>query len=330
MWRNFQSIAVAGFFVIMMSLLFVDHILPGLGTGDTTPINTSMLAEQWTGQDDWMELTLNDIPVGTMRLTGGTLDEGYGSTAEIILDSDILSGRMEMAALLNARLELTQFVARLDFESQGIPSLELAGLVDGKKLLLRLSSPAGKRFHEIDLRQPLTLATASDPLMEGANMRPGETYTVDVYDPLWGMQAGKLHMKVTGVDYIKIRGHARETKRIESRLGNVVSRIWVDPRREEILRREIRLAPLSVENSNPDPDDPETKQLNLGPRLVMTKIDAIDGAQISPDLAITPQLPELSLEEMRGENIGEPLEGFGVLSLLLRGNLSDLKLWRAD
>ncbi|MCB2156119.1 hypothetical protein KQI84_14680 [bacterium] len=315
----------------MMSLLFVDHILPTLASGDSTPINTTMLAEQWTGQDDWMELTVNDVPVGVMRLTGGTMGEGYASTAEVLLGaSDILSGTMEMSALLNSHLELTQFVARLNFEDHGIPPLELAGMVEGKELLLRLKSPNGARFHSIDLRHPITLATASDPLMEGSSMRPGETYTVDVYDPLWGMQAGKLHMKVTGVDFIRIRGHAREAKRIESRLGNVVSKVWVDTRREEILQREIQLAPLNIENRSDSEDGEESKLVSLGPKLVMTTIDPIEAAHSFPELAATPDLPDLTPDEMRGEDYGEPLDGFGMLSLLLRGNLSDLKLWRAE
>ncbi|MBI5153599.1 hypothetical protein HZA57_00040 [Candidatus Poribacteria bacterium] len=314
MGRVIQGSATVLFFALMMSLLARDYLVPALRHGNATPVNTALLADQFVGTDDWMRLSLNGTEVGAMRTLSFPDSGGYATAMKLVLESPFLTGSVTTAGRLNERLELQQLVAVADFGQLRSGPIEVAGKTEGRQLYLRLQSPSGRRFTRIALRAPISMGAAANPLLAGNNMTAGETYSIDVYDPLWGMQAGKLRMTLAGLEVIEVEGRKHQTRRIETTLGQVVGKTWADANGIE-WRREIRFA-VAGEEGAPAP----TGGAGL-PALMMERMSPEAGQKDYPMLMELPELPEWTTAELRGTDEGEPLGALGILPALLRGRL---------
>jgi len=313
--RTLYPLAVLVFFGVMMTLLARDHVLPDLRGEEGSRLSAAMLADQWTGRDEWARVSLGRAPVGVLHTTSYREGDTFASAMQLRLDSTLVKGDVRAVATANERLELEAIHVVLDFSAYGIKPAEVSGLVVGGELLLKLETGDGVRHTQVPLKRPLTLNTAADSLLASEQMVAGETYFVDVYDPLWGMQPGRLRMVMTGEERIPVGDALVPTRRVEATMGNVVTRVWTD-RQGRQVRREIGFG---------TPEDNEQRGGGIpmpftgGPRITLDLLDSREAVAAHPELAGLPPLPRFSADDLRGRDTGEPLESFGLLPVIVRG-----------
>jgi len=314
--RPLRAAAIVLYFAVMMTLLARDYLLPAWRGDSASRVSTSLLADQFIDKDEWMRLRLNNLPIGGMRSATFRTADGFGTTAQVFLNSRFAQGRVTTAASLNERMELRQVRALVEM---GNETLELAGMVQGTELLLRLSGSGGVKYHTIAIKDPITMTSAADPLLSGEEMAAGEDYAVDIYDPLWGMEAGRLRLRLTGLVPYEDGGRIVQARLAEGILGNIQTKFWIGPDGRH-LRREIR---FRAETGAGDGEGGESLLSNLA--LVMESLDKKVGEEEFPDLQVQPALPELEAASMRGQDTGEPLRSLGLLNLLIRGRSGALE-----
>ncbi|HNM47676.1 MAG TPA: hypothetical protein PKH51_11710, partial [Candidatus Sumerlaeota bacterium] len=64
--RTIQSLLISIFFLVMMVLLFRDHVMPSLTRGRGVEVDRRVLADSWSNQNDWMEIRIGDQRLGAM------------------------------------------------------------------------------------------------------------------------------------------------------------------------------------------------------------------------------------------------------------------------
>lgn len=315
--RHLLSAAIVVFFLAMMALLARDHIVPMMQYGDSTTVSGAQLADVWGGTDEWMDISLNGTRIGAMRQVVEKDALGYNAAMKGILRAGFISGELQTAATMNERLELQAVSMRVSL-GQG-RDVELAGRVQGRDLFLRLKSDRGVKFTRIALREVPTLNVASDALFAGRQMEAGDSYLMDVYDPLWGMQAGKMRVAMVGEESIETESGTIRTRMAEASMPNVRMRAWLDEM-EKPVRREISFVPSSRRGS--------AGSGSAAPPAFTLRMDRIgEAAKRGPqyaELLDLPGPPAHGIEELQGENSGEPLESFGLLQVLLRSQMKNL------
>lgn len=321
MIRRLFSILSVSLFALMMGLLVRDHIWPMMAEGRAISVNTAHIADVWQGKDEWMTLSVNDMPIGVIRNVVQRNTKGYDAFIKIIIQAPFLKGEVNTSATMNERLELEQ--VRMTIERRGTeqPALELAGRVVDEKLFLRLQSATGTRFQQLRLREPLTLNIAADPFMSRDNMIAGETYSMDVYDPLWGMNAGKLRFTMRGHDTLYYGEESIATTVIEARMDNVLMTVWLDPK-DEPIRREIRFTTQAAE------DDEKLDQQQFMIRL--DRIANPENLGLYHELRELPEVPEYKIAGLMGESTGQPLEALGLFTMLLQGQMQSAVMPKQD
>ncbi|MEQ8822483.1 MAG: hypothetical protein RLY93_19785 [Sumerlaeia bacterium] len=315
-----RSLVVIAFFAVMMTLLARDYLIPEFTDDGATAVSTDMLADQWFGQDDWYRIYLNGSPIGAMRTTTmNSPEEGFGAIMQLALQNGPVKGKLETATLLDDRLQLRQVSAAVQMPFLGQVTLAGAVTDNNNAIRLRLKSDEGVRYTELALGGPVTVPASMDPLFVGDAMVVGQTYKMDVYDPVFGNAAGRMTFEVAAIE--DMRGedgkYYRGLKRIDARMQNIETRYWVTDE-GVVVQRQIRLVPANG-NKKKDEVDDET-DTGLGSfRITMKRLDPVMAAVEYADLRTLPELPDYELSELQGEDEGEPLGRFSLIGLLLKG-----------
>jgi len=318
MIRHATAILILAFFTVMMTLLVRDHVLPRLEHGSSSLVSGAQLAEVWNGTDEWMSLYFNGAPVGAMRQRVSRTETGYLAQGRTMLRAGFLAADLVTVATLNERLEITRF--KVSFDTGADDPLELAGVVEGLAMNLRLKSPTGVRFTRTSLKQPPTLNISSDALFASRMMRDGQSYLMDVYDPLWGMNAGTMRIAMIGTESIEVDGETYDVKMAEAAMQNIRMRIWLDDV-EVPLRREISWVPSRGHRGR-------AGDREVQPSFVLRLDRIMDEDQSLPRLEPLwhlPEAPDLTIDKVRGKNRGEPLDAFGLLPILLKSRFESLQ-----
>lgn len=308
MARRLSSLLSILFFAAMMSLLVRDHIWPMFSGGGAIAVSTAEIADIWAGKDEWMTVEVNGASIGAIRNIVQRTPDGYHAFMKAVLEGPLVGGAtISASGLLNTRLELEQIRVTLERPGMERPALELGGLVERNSLLLKLESPSGIRFSEVSLPRPITLNSAADPLMARGKLTAGETYAVDVYDPLWGMRAGRMRFSLKGLETVDTGFERLEATVVEAEMDSITTRVWLDAA-DEAVRREFRLRAGGGEG-------------DAGQSLVV-RLDRLSAPEKHPKfqaLRDLPSLPEYQSADLRGENRGSPLQALGLLPMMLQG-----------
>lgn len=310
MLRHFSTLAILAFFVAMMTLLTRDHIMPWIERGDAIPVSMAQVIDAWTGQDEYLHVSVNGRRVGhvrnvnSRRIDGG---DGFESFTTFELAGAGLQARLVSTTLANERLELEQVRLAAYLGGHDEAAIELAGLVHQGTLHLRLESNTGVRYHQMRLREPITMNFAVEPFMASNEMTPGERYAMHIFDPLFGTQSGRLTLEMTGRRQIFVDQERVDATVVEARLQGALMTIYLDENRIPV-RREVRLGggPQTQAASMPE----IVLQLDLaGPR---SELRSLESLQQLPDP------PDYTIEDFRGVDSGEPVGALGLFPMTLR------------
>ncbi len=324
MTRHLIAAAIMLFFAVMMTFLVRDQIIPRWEYGDSTHVSNAQIADVWSGTDEWNRLYLNGQEIGVLNQSAKQLDDGgFLTTMMVNVRAGWIQAKLESVATLNPQLQLDQIRLALDTGGQD-KTLELAGRTDQHNLFLRLSSPTGTKYTQLALKTPITLNITADAFMKNVAMEQGKSYLMDIYDPIWRSQAGKMSVTKIGEEEIEVDGKMVRAMQIEATMSNMRSRIWIDEKQEPV-KREIEMFTSRL----PRKDSP---RVNAAPRinLVMIRITDLEELNQLKKSLDEPEPPRYEYDELKGENTGEPLEAFGLLPMLIKNQMNSLKQNNGD
>lgn len=329
------SILITGFFLTMAVFLFRDHVIPSFQRTDAIDIDRRVLTDSWADVDDFNYVMLDDMRLGAIRTIAESEpvfnDRGkftgryYVTGAHLEVRTLAFNGRLLMSAKLNRRLELEQVMVRAHLPGLGqkpyepevlageeLPdgAYELAGLVQGGQFFLRLRRDDAVQYRQFRLARPVTMTDSITPILRGNMLTQGETYAVDVYEPLYGGQAGQVEVTWVDEEVVPDANDVLQTNRIiELEYQNTRTRMVVDPAGQVIERR----IPLFAGNSQ------QAKELG-GASILLRRREMLEVTGAYPNLMYIMPPPELSPEEMQGEDRGQVVR-LNMLSMFGSGML---------
>lgn len=333
MTRILRSLAITGFFLLMMGFLFRDHIIPAWNRGGGIEVEHSVLTDSWSNQDNFNELKVDDFTLGGLRTTAEYEVDGnyYTYTAHLLVDTPVLKTRIVSWARMNHRLELETVRIRahlpgftgnimdaenLDTADGELPPgvIELTGKFEGRRLFYRLRRENAVRYASLSLDRPVTMTDSMIPILGSQMLTKNVVYALDVYDPFLGNKAGKMEIELIDVgSIINIGDSEKFLRTVELRLDNLRTHLFVDEG-GTIWRREIFLFSGSKTSSAPSALE--------GSKFIFQHLNARSGRDKFPTLDYLPQPVEISKEDVMGENSGELSSGnFDLFSLVAKGYL---------
>lgn len=328
MQRYLQPVAITMFFLIMMGMLFRDHVLPSLRDGERLQLEAAVVADAWIDRDDVMVVRLGGKEIGALRSTAQRVTDGRGTvrylhTNNMVVNSIFFRGNVMMAAWANRRMELEQFhvfITSPTLQQDGEPPLEFAGIIHQGELLLRGKSGDEPRFARQPMRHPVALTDSIESWLSQAASVDGKVYRLDVMDPVFGNQLGGALVVYEGQETIELRDWrptddpnapvpAQLTNRFNIVVNQVRSTYWLaDSGR--VVRRQISIRGRNRQERG--------DILALIPEVVIEVADVQNMIQRYPALRNIPRPPELTVEEMTGDQTEPNLRGYDMLSTLGR------------
>lgn len=177
------------------------------------------------------------------------------------------------------------------------PALRIEGIARTNRILLKVRrAEAPVTYHSVQLRRPVSLAEGLRPIYLRSDLKPGDRYTVPVFDPLWDMKGGTMVIEVKERSTMDFEGRPVEVMRIDMHVGQTISSTWIDTAGRPLLRR---MEPLE-----------------------MRAISQQTALQREPWMATLPAPPAFTIEDFRDATLEKPLQPVGLLKLLHQANPS--------
>jgi len=246
MGTRITSAAIVLFWLVMMFSLFKDKILPQQRALKTAAVDVATLILDWQDTDDWFAVTINGKTIGGMRLTVEESGRpvGYRVNLNVIVNLRVL--RRELQVWVRGAIQLdSQFL--LDYGTLSLQAWNVAAdlrfrsMPDGR-LLISVEPDEGERDRfVVPLASAISLAEAVRPLaLRRLDLTPGQSYVMDVIDPIYQMQRGELRLTVEGYDFLQLEDAPEPVNAvlITSELVGIATKVWTD-RTGRILRRQL-------------------------------------------------------------------------------------------
>jgi hypothetical protein len=288
------GIAIALFWVVMMGSLLKDTIFSRSKTEEGEPINPRDLLQNWQDYEEWMQVFLNDEPVGVFNAAVKKDDAKQHYTASLRLIIAVNVGvaktlvRWEGLASLDRNFVLQKFFLSADL---GFSKLNITGMADGKQILYKVTRGSETAYGGLKLGAPASfLDAATDLVLRKVDLKTGETFRIRAVDPIWTFDAGEVEITVNGREIIRIDHKPIETYRVETRMMNVKTVSWVT-------------------------ESGQTMKRQLLEGITMSLISKSKAIELFPELKSELQFPPINLGELRS-NVKTASPTFGILKSL--------------
>jgi len=221
------------FWLVMMALLFIRE-------GYFTKSSWSFPENRWEESKDWWVglYTNDDKKVGFIQIqTQPDQLSPYGpafklsilSRLETVLFATPVNLSIQGSAWFSQRKGLENFQMRL---RSGEIKIIIDGEYDGKQLQGNILTGNEKIPYSLPVGKHILLTGGPAlPLMDMPVLEPGESISVDVFDPL-SMSVQKAIITSQGTETIDTSGSPTKTYKMTVTLGALTSTIWVTPEQE--------------------------------------------------------------------------------------------------
>ena len=256
--RFWIPLAIVLFWGGMMGSLFRDRILPERMRASQALVDDEVLASKWHDITEWswiyrqgrrcgasgMTLVQEEHPEREWRdRVTYRLDQMTTLDVAMLGQQQTVVMKVAVQLLRDFRVDRFRAVAETP-----LLTLECEGFAESDRVYYRVRHVTGEQkqaastyeYGYIEVgRQALSMIDAVKPMMaRHGNLVVGETYSVDVFDPFGGMNAQKAVVRVAGKDQIQVEQTQHDCFRLETTVGDITRRTWVDEMGQTI-RREI-------------------------------------------------------------------------------------------
>jgi hypothetical protein len=266
MWTRILSFLIVSFWLLMMLSLVKDKILPQRQALKTTRVDLAELVQEWEDTDDWFVVSNLGRSIGAMRLAIEETDRpiGFKATFNFVINLKILQKELRIFARgfvqLTNNFELDYF--GVEFEAWDLEMI-LRGRVMGDdlmqdlRLLLEVTTmqlatreraamgeavpDANVSRYVLPLERQISFLEAARPVaLRELDLQPGQSYQLDVFDPIFQMKRGDYTLTVDGIDFLSTDdpNNPQKVTRVITQFGSAETLLWLDDDRR-VVRRQL-------------------------------------------------------------------------------------------
>ena len=291
-WKSYViGGCITALWLVMMASLLYRHVLPHKRAPlDGSAIaNPAELTQHWQDTHEHMLLMFGKAIIGAASTVVQKLDSPQTHyVANFRLGASFGFTKLKQSIAIKAVGELDSKFELTDFYvDAALPAIRLRvrGATKGTELFLDVEKNGQHALSRLHLGRRISLLEAVRPaLMQQFAVKPGASYVLPVADPLFSMQQGQVEIRVLQRELLPIGGRQIAAYKVEIRLNDFVSYIWVN-RQGETLRRQI-IGNLTMENTS------EAEAKRVSPVLT-------EARDLPPlDLVQFKRVPSKSVEQM--------------------------------
>jgi transglutaminase-like putative cysteine protease len=241
----------------------------------SSPVALAADLARYGGSAQWKGVYYRGEKIGftVSETTPGA--DGYELREEGRLQMNLFGATTAVRLLTVARVDPEFALRSFDFSlDPGTGPTEISGLLDGRRLDLRIRTPSGVRTESRVLQEPPALQLSLPRRLAARGLREGERFLVQVFDPAT-MKNAPLELVVGRREVVQAGGRPVPAFRVESRFAGIVSRSWLTDT-GEVVREESPLGLIVVKET------PEAAQALAVPGRIQT--DLLEAAALHPSL----------------------------------------------
>lgn len=201
--------------------------------------------------EEWLGVYAQDQKAGYTRTTRRRGPDGVGWRVEMesVLRMSLMGSDQQIAFTVEAALDDALTLEAFDFEVEAGPAeISGRGVVEGSgpdlQLALTVDSGGSQTTRRVALSRPPVLQATLGPQIGQRDLKPGDSFTVAVFDPLTQTEQA-MEIEVVGPEPVEALGHTLEATHIRQRLGGLVLDAWLDPS-GDILKQQLAMGLLAV------------------------------------------------------------------------------------
>ena len=226
---SFFNIVGAGILVlwlVMIGLLIKKTSFDNRKNGGTISEKKSQL--QASFEREWMEIYLKKKKVGYSVRSTSPAGEGFLISEEIYMRLNLLGQANSIStvtqSIVDDRFRLKSFVFRM---KSGIVTFQVAGKVNGNRMILKTGQGRKKTTHTIRLKDPPVIGAGVAGFFKGRELKVGESFKFPVFDPATMTQKDAV-FTVKSEERIVINRIGYDALRLEAELFGRPMTFWLD------------------------------------------------------------------------------------------------------
>jgi hypothetical protein len=195
------------------------------GEGETfTPIQAGIPVGE-----AWMNITQGGRKIGYAQRTYARTEDGFRFSENIFMRINTMGILQPLTVRTAAELKPDRTLASFQFDlGSNLFKFTARGMVEGKKLIVRVGGPAEEKISVIDLAEPPYLGGGILESAGAGGLKPGEGKTFPVFDPA---SLGQRPVRITllGEEELTIMGKSRRARKLSVDFMGIKQIAWVDP-----------------------------------------------------------------------------------------------------
>jgi transglutaminase-like putative cysteine protease len=239
---------------------------------------------RYGSQAQWKGLYYRGEKIGFTVSETVSRDDGYelreDGQVQMALLGATSAARLRTTALVDSQFNLRSFSFSLD---PGTGPISIEGKLDGLRLGLTITTPAGTRNDTRLLTEPPALSLNLPRRLAARGLEPGQKHKVMIFDPAT-MRNAPMDVEVQAREVVRAAGRPMPAFRVETRFAGITALSWITDT-GEVVREESPTGFIVVR---------ETRN-----RATAKAVPGEMHADLLEAVAIKPQLPR-PIDDPRG------------------------------
>ena len=178
-------------------------------------------------KEHWMNILQNNRKIGFSHSIFSAEPDGYRLQETVHMRINTMGMVQEINLKTSGRMNRDFSLADFDFKiSSGRFKFNVNGSVSGEKLAVRTKSAGTSRKIDIPLQAKPYLLPAVTAAVSGAELKPGDEYIFDIFDPATMGQMPVL-VKVIGSENLQIMGKPQPTTKVALNYKGTSQLTWI-------------------------------------------------------------------------------------------------------
>jgi len=177
----------------------------------------------------WMNITQAGRKIGYAQRNYSRTEDGFRFSENIFMRINTMEVVQPLTVRTAAELKPDRTLASFQFDlGSNLFKFTARGVVEGKKLTVRIGGPAEEKISVIALAEPPYLGGGILESAGAGGLKPGEGRTFPVFDPV---SLGQRPVRITllGEEELTIMGKSRRARKLSVDFMGMKQIAWVDP-----------------------------------------------------------------------------------------------------
>lgn len=177
----------------------------------------------------WMNISQSGRKIGYAQRNYSRTDEGFRFSENIFMRINTMGIVQPLTVRTVAGLKPDRTLASFQFDlGSNLFKFTARGVVEGKKLTVRIGGPTGEKTRVIDLAEPPYLGGGILESAGAEGLQPGEGRIYPVFDPA-SMGQRPVRITMLGEEQLTIIGKSRRARKLSVDFMGMKQTAWVDP-----------------------------------------------------------------------------------------------------